>query len=291
MNRVHTKNYPNPKFRGKSPAGTPYKDAMLEVDWVLGELVRTLKEQGQLENTFVFVTSDNGPEEDVMANALIFTSDAGHTPFRGAKGTTWEGGVRVTGIACWPGMIKAGRVSDGLFDLMDLYNTAVRVGGAQRSLPSDRYVDGIDQTAWLLTDQDDGQESNREAVFYWYGPDFYATRWKEFKRMERIIVYPMSDGAGVYGGITNTAKLEVTDPTLGWFFNLYQDPNERIPTAKTWGVAPTIELTVRHKMTFLQFPQAPRGVNIGGYLVGGPAGGTLPKDFKLGVPSRAEIPD
>ena len=226
-----------------------------------------------------------------MANALIFTSDAGHTPFRGAKGTTWEGGVRVTGIAYWPGMIKAGRVSDGLFDLMDLYNTAARVGGAQGSLPSDRYVDGIDQTAWLLTDQDDAQESNREAVFYWYGPDFYATRWKEFKRMERVIVYPMNDGPGAYGGITNTAKLEVTDPTLGWFFNLYQDPKERIPTAKTWGVAPTIELTVRHKMTFLQYPQAPRGVNIGGYLVGGPAGGTLPKDFKLGVPSRGEIPD
>jgi len=57
------------------------------------------------------------------------------------------------------------------------------------------------------------------------------------------------------------------------------------------GVAPTIELTVRHKMTFLRYAQAPRGVNIGGYLIGGPGGGTLPKDFKLGVPSQAETPD
>ena len=291
MNRVHFKNYPNPKFRGKSPAGTPYKDGMLEVDWVLGELIGTLKDAGQLENTFVFVTSDNGPEEDVMANALMFTSDAGHTPFRGAKGTTWEGGVRVSGIACWPGMIRAGRVSDGLFDLMDLYNTAARIGGAQASLPADRYVDGIDQTAWLLTDQADAQESNREAVFYWYGQDFFATRWKEFKRMEQIMTFPMSGGPGTFGGITNSAKLEVTDPTLGWFFNLYQDPKERIPTAKTWSVAPTVEITIRHKMTFARYPQAPRGVKIGGYLIGGAAGGTLPKDFRLGTPSRGELPD
>jgi len=291
MNRVHFKNYPNPKFRGKSPAGTPYKDGMMEVDWVLSELVKTLKAANQLENTLVYVTSDNGPEEDVMANALEFTSDAGHTPFRGAKGTTWEGGVRVTGIAYWPGMIKAGRVSDGLFDLMDLYNTSARIGGTSASIPADRYVDGLDQTSWLLTDQDDAQESNREAVFYWYGQDFFATRWKEFKRMEQIMTYPMAAGPGTFGGITNTAKAEVTDPTLGWFFNLYQDPKERIPTAKTWAVAPTIEITVRHKMTFLRYPQAPRGVQIGGYLIGGPGGGTLPKDFQLEVPAKGELTD
>lgn len=292
LNRVHTKNYPNPKFVGKSPAGTPYKDGMLEVDWVLGELMKTLKDTGQLENTFVYVTSDNGPEEDVMANALIFTSDAGHTPFRGAKGTTWEGGVRVTGIAYWPGMVKAGRVSDGLFDLMDLYNTTAHLGGAQASLPKDRYVDGIDQSGWLLTDQDDGQESNREAVFFWYGQEFFATRWKEFKRYEQIMVWPMTGGGpGTFGGITNAARMEVSDPTIGWQFNLYQDPKERIPMAKTWAVAPTVELTVKHKMTFLQFPGAPRGVKMGGYLIGGPAGGTLPKDFKLVAPAASEMPD
>jgi arylsulfatase len=47
---------------------------------------------------FVFVTSDNGAEEDVMAGG-IFVSDAGHQPWRGAKGTTWEGGIRVSAIA------------------------------------------------------------------------------------------------------------------------------------------------------------------------------------------------
>jgi arylsulfatase len=280
MNRTHTKNYPNPRFVGQSPAGTPYKDAVLEVDWVLGELIDTLRETGELENTLVFFTSDNGPEEDVMANALIFTSDAGHTPFRGAKGTTLEGGVRVPGIAYWPGMIKSGRVSDGLFDLMDLFCTSAALAEASGKLPNDRYIDGIDQTSFLLTDGDDAQQSNREAVFYCYGQEFYGTRWLEFKRVEQEM--QVGDGtARAFGGITNATRMSFSDPSLGWMYNLYMDPKERIPMAKTWAVAPTVELTMHHKMTFVAYPQAPRGVHLGGYLLGGPAGGTLPADFRL----------
>jgi arylsulfatase len=291
MNRVHTKNYPHPKFVGKSPAGTPYKDSMLEVDWVLGELLKTIEEAGQLEYTFIFVTSDNGAEEDVMTGG-IFTSDAGHHPWRGAKGTTWEGGVRVTGIASWPGMIKSGRVSDGLFDLMDLFNTSLRIAEAIDRIPNDRYIDGIDQTSWFLTSQDDKQTSNREAVFYWYGQHLYATRWNEFKRFERIMTVGMNPGPTTFGGLFNATSEEVTDPTLGWYFNLYMDPKERIPTTRTWVIAPLVELTMKHKMTFLQYPDAPRGVYISGYIVGGPAGGTVPREVieKLMV-TPASMPD
>ncbi|MEN8206987.1 MAG: arylsulfatase [Pseudomonadota bacterium] len=275
MNRVHVKNYPNPKFVGKSPAGTPYKDSMLEVDYIVGELVKTVKALGQEENTLIVFTSDNGAEEDAHVGGL-FTSDAGHQPWRGAKGTTWEGGVRVSYLATWPGMIKAGRVSDGLFDHMDLYNTLARLGGVENKIPSDRYIDGIDQTSWLLTDQDDGQESNREAVFYWSGQDFYGVRWKEFKRMERVMTIGMNPGPSTYGGLFNATKAE-TNSDLGWFFNLYSDPKERAPTARTWVVAPMIELSMRNKLSFLHYPQAPRGVKLNNYLLGGPAGGTLPK--------------
>jgi arylsulfatase len=90
MNRTHSKNYPNPDFRGKSPAAIPYKDSMVEVDSVLGAIVQTVRDLGQEANTLIIFNHDNGPEEDALAGG-IFTSDAGHTPFRGAKGTTWEG--------------------------------------------------------------------------------------------------------------------------------------------------------------------------------------------------------
>ncbi len=287
MNRVHTKNYPNPDFLGSSPAGTPYKDGIMEVDFIVGELMDHLESLGQLENTFVFFTSDNGAEEDVHAGG-INTSDSGHHPWRGAKGTTWEGGVRVTGIAHWPGTIAEGRVSDGLFSQMDLYNTMARIAGVSEAIPSDRYIDGIDQTSWLLTADDDGQESNREAIFYWYFQDFYGVRWNEFKRMERIMTIGTNPGPGTYGGLFNATKQETSDPTLGWYYNLYSDPKERAPITRTWAIAPLAELAMRNKMTFLQYPQSPRGVILNGYLLGGPAGGTVPDEVLKALQTMGE---
>nr|WP_280634012.1 sulfatase-like hydrolase/transferase [Paracoccus ravus] len=78
--------------------------------------------------------------------------DNGFQPWRGGKGTTWEGGVRVPGIAYWRGMIASGRESDGLFDLTDFFNTSLALAGASGSIPSERYIDGIDQSSFILAD-------------------------------------------------------------------------------------------------------------------------------------------
>ena len=69
FSRVHNDNYPAPGYAGKSPAGFPYKDAVIEVDDIVGRLVSTLKEAGQLENTLIFFTSDNGGNEDVWPDS------------------------------------------------------------------------------------------------------------------------------------------------------------------------------------------------------------------------------
>jgi arylsulfatase len=169
-----------------------------------------LRQSGQLENTLVVFTSDNGPAEDNQP-------DAGFTPFRGAKGTTWEGGVRVPGIAYWPGTIKAGRVSDGLFDLMDLFNSSLALAGVHDKIAPDRYIDGIDQNSFLLTDN--GQ-SRRQMVYMYADSRFASVRFHEFKLhlMAQAVQNP-------FGAIGNT--MTGSTGLAPWVYNLYSDPKEQ----------------------------------------------------------------
>ena len=177
--KVHCDNFPNPDLMPLSAARYAYKEAVAEVDLHIGAIMAALEEAGVLENTFVFLTSDNGPQMDGWP-------DAGYTPFRGAKGTTFEGGVRVPGIAYWKGMISPGRESDDLFDLMDLFGTALHIGGVSAdSLPDDRYYDSIDQTSFLLMD---GGRSRRECVFMWLGTSLMAVRMREYKLHLNVVL-------------------------------------------------------------------------------------------------------
>ena len=113
---AHFDNYPHERFLGASPAKHPYKDTIIELDDIVGRLVAELEATGQMEDTLIFLSSDNGPEMETWP-------DAAYSPFRSAKGSTWEGGQRVPAIFAWPGMIAADRATDGLFSQMDLFNT------------------------------------------------------------------------------------------------------------------------------------------------------------------------
>jgi len=245
FSKVHFFNIPAKGYAGRSPAGTPYRDGVVEVDDIVGRLLDTLKETGQLEKTLVFFTSDNGPEEDSWP-------DTGHTPFRGAKGTTWEGGVRVPGIAYWPGMIAPGRKSDGLFDLMDLFNTSLALGGVADKIPSDRYIDGIDQTSFLLADKG---ESRREIIWMWNQYDFSAVRIHEFKAHFRLCQID-HDNPDAMGGLDNSLVMEPLNP---WFYNLYNDPKERRPeiVMKTWAAGMMNFPLYQHMMSFKIYPNRP----------------------------------
>lgn len=237
---VHFDNYPSEKWRGKSPAGYPVKDVMVQLDDIAGRMVQTLRDTGQLENTLVFITSDNGPEMETWP-------DSAYTPFRGSKGSTWEGGVRVPGIAYWPGMIKPGRESDGLFDLADLYATALTLAGAGDKLPNDRYVDSIDQTSFLLADDGD---SNRKFVYYWLGDRFSAVRFGEYKFM--AVTEQDVPNDYLEGGFSGSA----TTMAYGALYNLYLDPKEthnfmirKLPYITLYERA-----AARHLGTFKAFP-------------------------------------
>jgi arylsulfatase len=214
----HFDNYPNAAYAGRSPARTVFSDALVEADDILLRLVQALEDTGQLDNTLIFFTSDNGPEGEVPPH--------GRSPFRGYKGSSWEGGVRVPTFAYWKGVIRARR-SDGLFDLADLFNTVASLAGAPgaavtRFLPAERYVDGIDQLSFLLTD--DG-ESNRRSRIYTLNQFFSAVRVDEFKMHLAVeleqMVFPRGFQAGFSGAVvTQTGGVMAT--------NLYTDPQEDI---------------------------------------------------------------
>lgn len=238
--KVHCDNFAHPDFKGKSSGKYAYKDAVVEVDAHVGTIIKALETAGVLDNTFVFFTSDNGPQMDAWP-------DAGYSPFRGAKGTTFEAGVRVPGIAYWKGMIQAGRTSDGLFDLMDLFGTSLKLAGVDRSsLPADRYYDFIDQTSFLLNAKGD---SNREAVFFWWGKELMACRMHQYKTHIKVV-------------LPQTTHLHIDMATVHdvglapWLFNLHIDPKEQTPVGhrrNAW-LATLASKLKRHGGTLKKFP-------------------------------------
>lgn len=244
--RLHNDTYPAKGYEGKSPARHPYRDAMLEVDDICARIIKTLVETGQAENTLVFFTSDNGANEDLFP-------DSGHQPFKGGKGSTWEGGVRVPGIAYWPGTIPPGRVSEGLFDLCDLFNTSLGIAGASDSIPTENYIDGIDQTSFLIADEG---ESKRDAVFMYAENSLMAVRWLEYKVHFKVF----------QNQVPRRNLDQSTVHELGmspWVYNLYMDPKEQASTGHSrfeWGFPQVMTRVNRHVATFEKYPRKDIGL-------------------------------
>ncbi|MFM5915687.1 arylsulfatase [Chakrabartia godavariana] len=245
FSKVHYFNEPSKAFVGRSATKDVYRDSVIEVDDIVGRLTKLLEDLKIADNTLVFFTSDNGPEEDSYP-------ESGTTPFRGAKGTTLEGGVRVPGIFWWPGMIKPGRVSDGLFDMTDMFNTSLAVAGVDvaKAVPADRYIDGIDQSSFLLADNG---ESAREAVYFWNADQFAGARWRYYK----MAISEIQVGTGSvrdFGGLDNA---QVITPLNGFMYNLYLDPKERksVLIEKAWVPSYALgPLLAVHGATMVKYP-------------------------------------
>ncbi|GGF39790.1 arylsulfatase [Echinicola rosea] len=246
FSKVHNDNYVSEEFKGKSPAAFPYKDAIMEVDDIVGRLTQLLEELDIDENTFVFLTSDNGPNEDTWP-------DGGFTPFRGGKGTTWEGGVRVPGIAYWKGMIEPGRISDGLFDLCDLFNTSIALAGAYDKIPSSNYIDGVDQTSFLLAGEGD---SNRNAVFMYSETNFMAARWMEYK-MHMKVFETSAPRKNLDQSVVQQTGM------APWVYNLYVSPKEQVSTGHRyfeWGLPVMLGYIRDHLATYQKYPMKDIGL-------------------------------
>lgn len=159
---LHTIIDASPEFKGKS-AGGLYGDVVEELDHETGRLLNKLDTLGLRDNTLVIYTTDNGPwcqskyyeNKKGHPEGSIFWGDPG--PLRAGKGSAYEAGSRVPCIVRWPGKVPAGRTSDALWATIDLMPTFTALSGVKP--PTDRAIDGIDQTALLLGQTEEGRET------------------------------------------------------------------------------------------------------------------------------------
>ncbi|MGI9240066.1 MAG: sulfatase-like hydrolase/transferase [Verrucomicrobiales bacterium] len=155
----------------------------------IAQLRKTLDDLGIAENTLIVAMADNGP----MTHNPPAGAGLGEGPFRGGKGDFTEGGVRVCAAALWPGMIEPGQVAGDLVNQVDLFTTFARLAGATKYIPTDRIIDGIDQTALLLNGDTHGR---RDYNFIYAGPNLAATVKDQYK-MHWISKDPSQAAAGI----------------------------------------------------------------------------------------------
>jgi len=217
--RMHVWTFLSPKYRGMQNSKTNFgleEAGMAQMDDCIGDLLKHLEEIGEADNTIVVFTTDNGAE--------TFTwPDGGNTPFKGQKGTSYEGGFRAPCIVRWPGKVKAGTVENGMMSALDWYPTLVAAAGnadiTNQLLKGvklgDReyknHLDGYNQLD-MLTGMG---PSKRHEFFYFAGAKLGAVRLDEmkFQFLQQPTGWP-------------GPKVETDMPSLT---NLRQDPFERFP--------------------------------------------------------------
>ncbi|MFC4861025.1 arylsulfatase [Pseudomonas sp. MAHUQ-62] len=164
----HMPTQPNPAFAGKTGNGS-WADSLAEIDHRAGQVLDALKAAGVEDNTLVILASDNGGEAtDPWRGA--------NGPWRGTYFTAMEASLRAPFILRWPGQVPAGRVSNEIVHIVDLYTTLAHVGGAE--VPTDRAVDGVDQMAFFSGKQD---KSNREGFPAYVADRLSAVKWRNWK--------------------------------------------------------------------------------------------------------------
>ncbi len=204
-NMPHVPLFAGEAFAGKSLRGL-YGDVVEELDWSVGQVFAAIRAEGLDKKTLVVFSSDNGPW-------LIMKENGGSAGLlQDGKGSTWEGGMREPGIFWWPGKISAGTVSRELACTMDVFSTALKLGGAE--FPADRPIDGVDLSPVLFGTG----PGLRQSFAYYRDTTVYAFRKGRWK----IHVATRS----AYG---KDPALKHDPPLL---FDLGVDPSERFDVAK-----------------------------------------------------------
>ncbi|HET6558244.1 MAG TPA: sulfatase [Prolixibacteraceae bacterium] len=200
------------KFKGKSGQGL-YGDVMMEIDWSVGEILKTLDETGLSENTLVIFTSDNGPW-------INFGNHAGSTGgLREGKGTSYEGGQRVPCLMRWSGVITPGTINNKLACTIDLLPTLAKITGAP--LP-EKKIDGVDILALM---KGDSVANPRKVLYYYYKKNsLEAVRNVSWKL---VLPHPTQSYEGQMPGMDGFPGKIGQRTTEMALYDLRRDPGER----------------------------------------------------------------
>jgi len=246
----HGPNYPSKEFAGKSRIGN-YGDKMMEGDYHVGQVLDALKEMNVDNNTIVVFCADNGPSGWILRElGNLGSPDMGNSgPFRGELGEVTEGAIRTFCFIRWPGHIAPNTTSYAMFSLMDFLPTFAAILGSK--LPTDRPIDGVDQTEVLFGKSEKGA---RESLLTFIGPDLVAARWKQwrfyFKDMQLT-----GTGQQMLGGMYVTSN----DLYFPKVYNIEMDPHEDLNLGgiTVFMAGPAFEVVKKYEESVKEHPNRP----------------------------------
>jgi arylsulfatase A-like enzyme len=247
----HVPNLPAAQFKGKSRIGN-YGDRLMEGDYHVGRILDTLRALGIDDNTIVVFASDNGPYgETAREFGNDGTPDMGNAgPFRGELGEATEGAIRTVAIIHWPGKVKPNTTSYAMFSIMDFMPTFARVIDGR--LPTDRAIDGVDQSAVLLGNSTAG---HRESLLSFIGADLVAARWKQW-RIYFTDVHPTGIGPQRQPGIFSASAPMAGYPKV---YNIEMDPHEDLVVGGLfgWVSEPALRVVEEYLASVKKYPNPP----------------------------------
>jgi arylsulfatase A-like enzyme len=252
MTQLHFPALPHPDKVGTTGAGD-MGDAMADVDYNVGLILKELKRLGIEKNTLVIWCTDNGAE---MRRPWRGTSG----PWRGFYNSAMEGGIRTPCIIRWPGRIKPGQVSNELMHEVDLFTTIAAAIGAPEIIPADRIIDGVNQLPFL-----EGKQiySNREsAIFMNRFGNIMAVKWHDWKLWYEF-------------------KTEMPDhepDNLVRLFDLRVDPSEEIDVKDyyPWVIGIMDGIVKEYEASLIKYPRVTASANLADPYLPPPAGSGNP---------------
>lgn len=221
MHQNHVPRVPHPDFVGKSGSGLR-GDHTLELDWAVGEVMKTLDSLGIRENTLMIFSSDNGPVYDDGYDDGAIEHANGHKAngiLRGGKYTAYEGGTRVPFIVNWPVMVESGQISDAAFSQVDIMASMASLIGVD--LPIDAGHDSMDNLPTLLGKSD---TSRPHILQQGAGANYYGIRrgdWKLIPASPRPAF-----GNSKHNARTNPISTPMPAANMDYLYNLAIDPSE-----------------------------------------------------------------